>query len=273
MDRKKERSGFHAGCRAWLAVLVALSLPGVASAQTPRSSTEQWQFELTPYLWGSAMEGSVAGGRLPRVDVDMSFSDILDDLDFGLMGAFEARKGRWALLTDAIYMKVSADAKARRTGPGPIGATATAQADVRLEQTMLAGALGYRVAEGVTAVDLFAGARYSNIDARANISGSLFARTASVRRSGDKDWVDPYVGVRVQHRLGERWTLAGYLDYGGFGVASDSTWQAAIGGEYAFSKAVGLKFGYRELHVDYDKSGFVYDMKNSGAYIGVGIRF
>jgi len=26
------------------------------------------------------------------------------------------------------------------------------------------------------------------------------------------------IGVRIQHRLAERWTMVGYADYGGFGV-------------------------------------------------------
>jgi hypothetical protein len=41
------------------------------------------------------MDGSVGAGELPTLNVDMSFSDILEHLDAGLMGAFEARKGRW----------------------------------------------------------------------------------------------------------------------------------------------------------------------------------
>jgi opacity protein-like surface antigen len=242
------------------------------AAQTTQPAN-QWQFEAVPYLWASAMKGAVEAGSLPRVDVDMSFSDIFDQLDFGLMGAFEARKGRVGILADAIYMKLSAGARAKRTGPGPIGATATASADLEIEQTMLAAALAYRISSGPTAIDVIGGARYSDIDAKANIAGSFFGLTRSRSRSGDKDWVDPYVGIRVLHPLGARWMLTGYLDYGGFGVGSDSTWQAIAGAEYAFSKTVSVKFGYREIDVDYDKSGFVYDMRNKGAYLGVGIKF
>jgi hypothetical protein len=258
-------------CR--IASLLFALLPGIAAAQATRPSAGEWQFELTPYLWGAGMKGSVEAGALPRVNVDMSFSDVFDMLDFGAMATFEARKGRFGILTDAIYMKVSADASASRTGPGPIGATATASAALRIEQTMLAAALTYRVSDGATAVDVLAGARYNNIDATADIAGSFFGLTGAAKRSGDKGWTDPYVGVRVSHRLGDRWALSGYLDYGGFGVSSDSTWQVAAGGEYAFSKTAALKFGYRELHIDYDKDGFLYDMKLRGAYIGLGIRF
>ena len=79
--------------------------------------------------------------------------------------------------------------------------------------------------------------------------------------------------MRVLHKLNDRWTLAGYADYGGFGAGSDSTWQVIVGAEYNFSKTVAMKFGYRELSIDYDKNNFLYDMKNKGLYVGVGIKF
>jgi hypothetical protein len=46
-----------------------------------------------------------------------------------------------------------------------------------------------------------------------------------------------------------------------------------VGANYEHSKTFAAKFGYRYLGVDYDKDGFVYDMGNSGLYLGLGIRF
>jgi opacity protein-like surface antigen len=242
-------------------------------AQTGSSTSGEWKFEFTPYLWGAALKGDTEAGRLPRTSVDMSFSDILDVLDFALMGAFEARKGRIGLYVDAVYMKVSDSATARRTGPGPIGATLTATADVKLEQTMLAFAGMYRLADGSTPVDVFAGVRYTDIDVDANIRASIFGLAGRVERTGSKDWVDPYVGIRVQHPIADRWKLVGYADVGGFGVGSDLTWQIAAGINYDFSNTMNAKFGYRRLSIDYDKSNFLYDMKLDGLYFGLGIRF
>jgi opacity protein-like surface antigen len=99
------------------------------------------------------------------------------------------------------------------------------------------------------------------------------AMSGSVGVGAEKDWVDPYVGVRAQHPLAERWTLVGYADVGGFGVGSEFAWQAAAGVNYEFSKSIVDKFAYRYLYVDYDKDGFRYDMENSGVYLGAGIRF
>jgi len=257
------------------AVLAALSLaPTPARAQTATAAPGTgWTFDFTPYIWGAAMSGKVEAGALPAIDVEMSFSDILDNLDAGLMGAFEARKGRWGLLFDAIYMKLEASGTASRTGPGPIGATATASADLELTQKMFAAAVAYRMQEGRAPIDVIGGLRYSKIEADATINGSFFAQAGTVARSAEKDWVDPYIGVRAAYPITSHWTLVSYADIGGFGVGSDFTWQAILGANYEISKTFAAKFGYRYLSVDYDKDGFVYDMSNSGLYLGLGIRF
>jgi opacity protein-like surface antigen len=90
--------------------------------------------------------------------------------------------------------------------------------------------------------------------------------------SARKSWTDPYIGLRLQQPLAERWTLLAYGDIGGFGVGSDFTWQALLGVGYEFSKAIVGRAGYRMLDVDYDKDGFAYDMLYSGLYLGLGIQ-
>jgi opacity protein-like surface antigen len=257
-----------------LGIAAAISASsGPAQAQASAAQQSGWSFDFTPYLWGAAMEGSVGAGELPIIDIDMSFSDILDHLDAGLMGAFEARKGRWGILLDAIYMKIEDSATASRTGAGPIGATASAGALLEVRQTTYAAALAYRVTEGRAPLDVVAGVRYLRIEAEARIDGSFFAQSGSVQRSAKKSWGDPYVGLRLQQPFAERWTLAAYGDIGGFGVSSDFTWQALLGVEYEFSKAIAGKAGYRHIAVDYDQDGFAFDMAYSGLYFGLGIRF
>lgn len=256
------------------ACLLAAALLTTTAAKAQQDSPDSaWQFEATPYLWASAMEGDVQAGPLPQIDVDMSFSDIVENLDFGLMGTFEARKDRLGIMLDGLYMNVSDSATATRTGPGPVGAPLSVNADARIKQALLSAALAWRASEGATTVDFVGGARYSRIDASASIDGSLFGQTGFVDRDGDKSWWDPYVGTRLLHRLGERWTLVGYGDIGGFGLGSEFTWHALAGLNYAFSPTVTAKFGYRYIDVDYDDDGFVYDMATHGFVAGVGIRF
>lgn len=262
------RAGILRTAAAYTAAFVGLAGAMPAGAQ---GGTAGWQYELTPYLWGSAMKGDVRTPAVPSTKVDMSFSDILDILDFGAMGAFEARTGKWGLLFDGMYFKVSDGAAMSRTGP--LGNTLTASAHLQVRQTLLAAALAYRVAEGRTPVDVVGGMRYSKVDVEASADFTLLGLAATRSRQGDADWVDPYVGMRIRHPLSERWTFTGYADVGGFGVGADSTWQLQAGLEYRMSDMLSAKFGYRVLQADYDEGGFVYDMKNDGLYLGLGIRF
>lgn len=264
---------------AWALLAAVLALgSAAAAAQTEAmsrdaTSRDGWHYEVTPYIWGGAIKGAVQGGSLPTINTDVSFSDILSVLDFGLMGAFEARKDRWGVLLDLVYMDLSAGGTASRTGPGPIGATATANANLGMKQTVLAAAVAYRATEGSSPVDVFGGLRYVKLEADADIDGSFFAQTGTVAASADRHWVDPYVGARMRYALNDRWSLTGYGDIGGFSLGSDITWQVSAGARYDFSKSVSGIFGYRIFYADYDKSGFLFDMKTEGLYAGASIRF
>jgi hypothetical protein len=91
--------------------------------------------------------------------------------------------------------------------------------------------------------------------------------------STDKQWVDPIVGLRAQWNLNEHFFLAAYADIGGFGISSQLTWQAQGTLGYNFTKNIFTEVGYRYLHTDYTDGGFTYDMAQSGAFIGLGLRF
>ena len=90
-----------------------------AAAQAPSGDT--WRVTFAPYMMGAGLNGTTAVlGQ--EVTVDASFSDILDNLQFGAMGLVVARKGNWGVGGDAIWMSLGANG----TGPGPVGVTATA---------------------------------------------------------------------------------------------------------------------------------------------------
>ena len=92
-------------------LLAGLSLTAAASAyaqQAPSTSADTWQFTATPYLWTAGQSGSARiGSVIPAQNVDATFSDIFNNLDFGAMAVFEARKDRWGILADAFYIKLS----------------------------------------------------------------------------------------------------------------------------------------------------------------------
>jgi hypothetical protein len=255
----KRRSVMLAFCAA-----VAPAAPAVAAAEEVPSADE-WKFEATPYFWAAGMSGwSRVGSRTPTVRFDADFSEVWDHLDFGAMGSFEARKGRWGILFDAIYVKVS-----QRSKPLADGFLGTV--DTTLKQTILQAAGAYRVYDSPkTPIDVLAGVRYNNLNGDLDFSSSrLLPNGASPSRS--VDWTDGFVGVRGSYALTEKWSLMGYADAGTGG--SDYSWQLIAGTSYDFSKTVVGKFGYRIISMKYESNNFLYNAKTRGLYLGVGIRF
>ena len=78
-----------------------LAEPSVTAASqgTPAASTDEWQFQLTPYLWIASISGRAGIGNL-IIDTDISVSDSDVELNFGFMATFEARKNKFVFLTD-----------------------------------------------------------------------------------------------------------------------------------------------------------------------------
>ena len=95
-----------------LVTLVLSGLIGVANAAdvAPEPPVEpDWVFTAAGYVWLSGIDGSVASFGAPETDIDLSISDVLKNFEVGLMGAGEARHGRFLLATDFMWAKLSAD--------------------------------------------------------------------------------------------------------------------------------------------------------------------
>jgi opacity protein-like surface antigen len=221
-----------------------------------------WQFSLTPYFWAAGLDGDVGvGGRTASVDV--GFSDIADTLDMGALLTFEARKQRWGLLLDVIYLKMSTD----EGTPGPL----FSNVDLGTKELVLEGDIAYRVLEREHGgLDVLGGFRYWNQDTELDLGAGLLP---GIELSQSENWVDPVVGVRYETALAKRWSLRLRGDIGGFGVSSDFTWQAFARVNYDISDRFSVVFGYRHLDVDFEDDGFTYDVATSGPALGVSLRF
>jgi hypothetical protein len=219
---------------------------------------DRWQVSGAIYLFAPSLEGTIGVGGLPTVDVDASFSDILQYLDFAFMAVGEVRRDRFGIFGDILYTKLSG-------GTDILGGLATAS----LTNQMIIGTLmgEYRVAEwGNTTVDLMAGARIWGVTNELSISG-----LGSV--SDDQYWVDPMIGVKGRIQGASPWYLTGWAMIGGFGVSSDVDWDLFGGIGYEISDRIALVGGYRGVGVDYSDDGFVFDVIEHGPIFGAIFRF
>lgn len=243
-----------------------VSRPGVAAEPDP------WQYEVTPYLLASRMDGT-AGAKGVTGDVDVSFGDILDHLDAGFMGLFTARKGRWTLGLEGIYMKLE-DEEAKSV-TGPLGAvTVSGALDATSSLYVAQASVGYRVLDDRTTLDLIGALRYTKLELDLDVvidSAGIVFPGGERSASGSEDWVDAVVGMRVLHPVAEHVSLLGYADVGAGG--SDLTYQITAGVNWEFKEGYTAKVGYRYMYWDYENDGVVWDIAASGPYLGLGIRF
>jgi hypothetical protein len=230
------------------AALTAWASPSAAQAQ----ADARWSYEAVPYLWAAGLDGTTTVGDL-SVESDHGFTDLVDKIDVGFTGVVEARKGRWGVLFDAIYIKLSDDVGSAR---GPV--------DVEVVQQMYTLGGIWRALEGPTPVDLIGGLRFNYLKPTLGLGG--------VERGQSKDALDPFIGVRGHYPLDPRWTLVGHLDVGTFD-GSDYTWQLLVGASYAWRPDRSVKFGYRQLKTKYSGARVDVDATMQGLYVGVGFRF
>ena len=210
---------------------------------------DSWDYSASLYLWASAIGGTTSSGD----DVDISFSDILDNLDFGYMGNFGAKKGKWTFETDVLYLKVSGEPDA------PLSIE-----DIQLKAWIVTPYAAYNVVESDQwSLDLLAGARYLYLKSQITLP------IAGVSDS-DISW-NGIVGIKGNYKLNEKWFMPFTFDVGS--GDADITYQALAGVGYKYEK-FDLLMGYRYLKWEFNDAfvGFS-DLDLSGPIIGAKFRF
>ena len=261
--------------------LLAAAVPSLAAEEKPAESG--WQFSVAPYLWAISMNGNLTVRGL-EADIDASFNDLLDEMNFGFMMAYEARKGHWGLWGNSIYSNLGNSDVDGPAGLAEVDPSVTAfwqelGGFYRLGTWDLADSSDNKT-PSVT-VDTFLGARYTYLDAKIDFKFDGVFRSFKNNVDEDKTWVEPLVGVRTIWDFYERWTLTLGGDVGGVAFGSDFAWSASglIGYQFdLFGENNARVFaGYRALYQDYtDGSGtdkFQWDVTLHGPILGLDIKF
>jgi len=230
---------------------------GVAAALVPATSraqdTNHWRFDSSLNLFLAGMSGDVAAKGLPA-SVDSGFSEIFEHVEAGAAGRFTLGYDKWFLSTEFSYLRLGAEPKA---------------AKITMEQWLVEPSVGYEINEYV---QTFAGARYNNINGDIRFNGP-FGHVST----GTQDWWDPIVGANLSLPLiKNKLSFDGHFDIGGFGAASDFTWQAYPYLNWRISKPISMQLGYRWLGTDYENgsgaSRFKYDVVLQGVQLGLTVH-
>lgn len=230
----------------------ALVVPGTASAQRADES----YFRLTPYIWGLSLDGSTALPTGEDLPIDVSFSDIVDNLNMGLMVNLEWNLANgWYFLLDGMWAELEADF----ASDGPLGVSGTTE----IEMFLYDGLVGYSFDENF---GVYAGARLNDHDIGITTDGAL-----PVDVSIGDDWIDFIVGVRAFGEIGENWSLGGRLDAALAGD-SESAFNVSVVFARSFGESMHLNLGWRILDIEFDEGEglerYKWDVEQNGPMIG-----
>jgi len=244
-----------------------------ARAEDASQGGDGWTFHVTPYAWAIAIKGN-ATVHGQKTDVDASFSDVIKDLDYGILGQVEADKGPWGLVVQGNYLSASSDGSV-----GPVDAKVDANAFIgELYATYRLGywPLGASVTDSYAPVsikpglnlDVLGGAIYTYVSSDLELKGFGLER----HFNGDQDWATPFAGARALFGLDQHWFLVAMGYYGTLG-SDNSVWnlQGLVG--YAFNRNISVAAGYRALHQNYETGSgndkFQWDLTIHGPVLGV----
>ncbi|MHC4165534.1 MAG: porin family protein [Planctomycetota bacterium] len=244
-----------------------------ASESAPAPS-DDWEFRVIPYVWAVGIDGTqtVKGNEM---EIDASFGDIFDVMDFAGEVHLTAGKGKWELFLDPTYIKLS-----------PEGDVGPLDVDVDFETWLVEFGAFYQLwqrplgdGDGrFLSFDALVGGRYLYMDVDLDIEGGG-PLGADLEVGGSEDWIDLIIGGRVSADLTEKFSVGVRGDIGGFGIedSSDFTWNVMALLGYHISETMTLWAGYRHLDIDYDDGSgpdlFAMDVEMSGPIVGMEIRF
>lgn len=238
---------------------VKLKVPSLTKQATPDS---EWHIAVAPYLYMTGLSGEV-GARGRSFDVDLSFGDILSDFSIGLMGTVEARKKRFVILSDLIWLRL----KEERENTPP---AAFSSSEVRVKTFIWDPEIGYRVFESDRGFfDVLGGFRMMSVGVAIDTTSGILPGFSAEQR---KTWATPVGGFRGVVNVSEKVFLSTKFDIGG-GLGADFTTQIYAGGGFKLKPNMALIAGYRYLKTDYDDDGgFLFDTSMNGMIVGLKIQ-
>jgi hypothetical protein len=219
------------------------------------------RIQLGIYSWLPGISSTVeANGSESTTDID--FGTLIDAMDFANFAHLELQRGKWGLLSELDFVKLSENSEFRSPR---LGLPFKTKADIAIKQTMAELALIRSFDGDRVGFDALAGARYFRLESDVHVG--------QIKSSMTKDWVDPMIGGRLRLRLSEKWQASLRGDLAGFGVGSELSTNIVGTVGYNITDRHTLAFGYRYLDIDYEANDIEVSMTTYGPIIGMVIRF
>lgn len=227
--------------------------------------SEAWSASITPYLWLININGSVYYDDTRLGRANLSAGTLLSHLNFAGMVELEAHKGRFGVMADLVYSRIS-NQNSRIRGQVDLGSKTT------VDQGIYTLAATYTVYNSPSAyVDALAGIRI--MDAKFKTSINVEGTPLGLTKTKNSTTTDAVVGVKGRFKLGESdYFVPFYLDVGGGSSNTQLTSQQIIGVGRAFSWG-DATVGFKNLYYKQKTGGVSSDQNLFGVLAGVTFRF
>jgi opacity protein-like surface antigen len=207
----------------------------------------EWNYSAAMYMWGAGINGKDA---IIGNNIDISFSDILENLDMAFMGTFTAQKDNWGAFVDVVYMKLGNEIAPATT--------------FNYKAKIISPSILYKMVNNDKLdLNLLVGTRYLYME-----------NTITGRPIGSGHVWDGIIGLKGQYNLTSHWFLPFQADIGT--GDTDFTWQAFAGIGYAYEN-IDVVAGWRSLNWNFDANhpgGKLFDdLTISGPMVGLKYRF
>ena len=235
---------------------------------------KEWTVVVSPYAWAASLKGNASLAGFDT-DVDIPFSEILGHLDVAVMGNVEITNDQWGVYFDGQYVKTTQEERLldNEIGLGIETTTLSAGAFFVAYETELGGDTVFGKPRTLT-IEPTAGVRWTQLKADVSALG--------IRAKKSADWTDPFIGLRVNADLTDRWNLFSEVDVGGFDVGSKLSVNAQTYLGYRtsmFGHPTILRAGYRLLYQDYEGDDFTetnkfrWNVTQHGPVVGFSMLF
>lgn len=226
------------------------SKSNAAAKPDSTTSSDEWHFEVRPYLWLAGIDGKLRVNNT-TADVGQGSSDILGMLDFAAAGQLEAIHGNWRLMFDENYVNLGT------SGTGPFGlVTVDVQPTLNIFEfggSYMAAAIpnGDATADEplppLFSAEILGGVKWFHL-------GLGLQANNNPGVEGSRNLFGPFIGNRFKASPHKAVTFVGKYTIGGSGAGSGFAWSAEGLVDLRFKKSFSVAGGYRVLDLKADQA-------------------
>jgi hypothetical protein len=249
------------------ALLITAAAPVHAGDE---SASDEWRFEVDPHLWAAGL-GGASGNGFP---ISVGFTDILEDLNFAMMGSVKASKNKFSVFADTVYLKITGGSGSKFPLPIPPSLSISKELKASMKSWIATAGVGYKLIDSEQgSLNVHAGTRYLSADVKSTVTLTGPGPGQGVVVSGHEYWLDGIVGASGEVPLDnqKKWYFRYYGDLGT--GDSDFTWatEGRIG--YRLNDKWDAYAGYRYVGWNFESGDALADINARGPIFGAIYRF